>query len=102
MNVTDKQVDTAQSTYNEFALSGVCDRNAMSKAIEAAIQAAWVKYDPNDIATHPNDFQHVIVLYHTGIVGSDKWSPLKMWMFSGCKDCVVYWMPLPEHKGELK
>jgi hypothetical protein len=53
MNITGKMLDDAQCTYDMFTVSGVCDRNAMSKAIEAAIQAAWVKFDVNDRSTWP-------------------------------------------------
>jgi hypothetical protein len=96
MKVTDKMLDVAQDTYDTFSVYSVCDRNAMRRAIEAAIQAVWVKFDINDESTHPQNLQQVIVLYHTGIVGSDEWSILKTWMYAGCKNCVTHWMALPE------
>jgi hypothetical protein len=53
MIITGKMLDDAQCTYDMFTVSGVCDRNAIGKAIEAAIQAAWVKFDVNDKSTWP-------------------------------------------------
>jgi hypothetical protein len=103
MKVTDKMVQVAACEYlgrqHDYNLpsGNITD---MHRALEAATQAAWIKFDIDDKSTHPKNLQHVIVLYHTGTVGSDKWSVLKTWMFSGCKDCVLYWMPLPEYKGE--
>jgi hypothetical protein len=40
MSVTDKMLDAAQGAYDTFSMTGVCDRNATRKAIEAAMQAA--------------------------------------------------------------
>ena len=96
--ITDEQITEALTAY----LDGYGARSlneSMRKALEAYEKSKWVKFDIDDKSTHPQNLQHVIVLYHTGVVGSDKWSILKIWMFSGCKECVTHWQPLPEFKG---
>jgi hypothetical protein len=97
MTVTDEMVDAACQSWLMQSTDTTIG-HAMKVSIEAAIQAAWVRFDIDDKSTHPQNLQHVIVLYHTGAVGSDKWSILKTWMFTGCKECVTHWMPLPEFK----
>jgi ABC-type cobalt transport system substrate-binding protein len=100
MQVTDKMIKAALEPWFGEPVTEPYEEHVdnMRFAIQAAIQAAWVKFDINDKSTHPQNLQHVIVLYHTGAVGSDKWSILKTWMFTGCKECVTHWMPLPEFK----
>jgi hypothetical protein len=93
--ITDEQVKIAECAYNHRSVAHSFSA-AMRKALEAYEASKWVKFDIDDKSTHPQNLQHVIVLYHTGVVGSDKWSILKIWMFSGCKECVTHWMPLPE------
>jgi hypothetical protein len=100
MKITEKMLDVVQTICTTSNVSDKCDRNVISKVIEAAMQAAWIKFDINDESTHPQNLQQVIVLYHTGIVSCDEWSILKTWMYAGCKECVTHWMPLPEYKGE--
>jgi hypothetical protein len=82
-NITDEMAHIAACEYLGLDHdSYIPDDNIkdMCKALEAAIQVAWVKFDINDKSTHPQHLQHVIVLYHTGTVGSDKWSILKTWV----------------------
>jgi hypothetical protein len=103
MNITDEMVHVAVCEY--LGLQRDCsvpndNIKDMRKALDAAMQAAWIKFDINDESTHPQNLQQVIVLYHTGIVSCDEWSILKTWMYAGCKDCVTLWMPLPKYKGE--
>jgi hypothetical protein len=97
--ITSKQANAVACFYEGYPVGFPLSSNdieSMSQALEAYEQSKWVKFDINDKNTHPKNLQHVIVLYHTGTVGSDKWSILNTWMFSGCKECVTHWMPLPE------
>jgi hypothetical protein len=101
MKVTDKMVHIAACEYSRRPHdSYIADGNIedMRKALVAAMQAAWVKFDIDDKSTHPQNLQYVIVLYNTGVISSDKWSTLKTWMFTGRKECVTHWLPLPEYK----
>ena len=98
--ITDEQVN---AFINAFELNGghFLGNNKFDnvrKVLGPYEQSKWVKFDIDDESTHPQNLQHVIVLYRTGVVGSDKWSILKTWMFSGCKECVTHWQPLPEFK----
>lgn len=54
MQATDKMVDAACEAYDlRSVMPSSCERAYMKSAIQAAIQAAWVKFDINDKSTHP-------------------------------------------------
>jgi hypothetical protein len=106
MQVTDEMVRVAACVYlgkpRDCTLpSGNIDD--MRKALEAAIQAAWVKFDIDDESTHPNDQKDVLVDFgcylevaclrsnSTGIAWSDTGDNRFI-------NSAKYWMPLPEFK----
>jgi hypothetical protein len=99
MNITNNMLDAAQSTYDTFTVNGVCDRNAMSKSIEAAIQAAWIKFDVDDKSTWPPLDTIVITDQGSPAALDDRYT----WYLEGYAledQFVEHWMPLPEYKRE--
>jgi hypothetical protein len=104
MSVTDKMLDAAQGAYDTFSMTGVCDRNATRKAIEAAMQAAWVSVSdrlPEPMYIDGTEFCKEYLVYDTlnKKVSHDYFHSAHGWNHYGGH--VTYWMPLPEHKGEL-
>jgi hypothetical protein len=105
MNITDKQVDAAQDTYDMFAMSGVCDRNAIRKSIEAAMQAAWVSVD-DELPTWTEstgrsvtvNTDRGVLTYIKNITNPPCWCDLCGFTVSP----PSYWMPLPEYKEVKK
>jgi hypothetical protein len=98
MIITGKMLDDAQCTYDMFTVSGVCDRNAIGKAIEAAIQAAWVKFDVNDKSTWPPLDTIVITDQGSPAALDDRYT----WYLEGYAledQFVKYWTHLPMYKG---
>jgi hypothetical protein len=101
MQVTDKMIKAALEAWFGEPVTEPYDEHVdnMRFAIKSATQAAWVKFDVNDKDTHPKNSQQVVVRYHEGTVGSEKWATIsKAWLYSGCRECVTHWMPLPEFK----
>jgi hypothetical protein len=58
MNVTDEMVESARNILDKT----YADQDMKARhIIEAAMQAAWVKFDINDKATHPPSGEDVLV-----------------------------------------
>jgi hypothetical protein len=99
MQVTDKMIKAALEAWFGEPVTEPYDEHVdnMRFAIQSAIQAAWVKFDPDDKSTHPKDKEKVIVTYFHGrfgqIVSCDFY---QYGDFFGTSP--THWMPLPEFK----
>lgn len=97
--ITDEQVNIACDIYNKLSGVDAAEPSYMRKTLEVHEQSKWVKFDVDDEETHPLDYQLCNVRYHTGQVGTDKWSDLhRFWVYASCQKCVTHWQPLPEFK----
>jgi hypothetical protein len=95
MNITDKMLDEAQIVYDTFSVHCFCERNAISKAIQAAMSTAWVSVDEK----LPNNFVQVLVLdsqegYHVATYSEEP----HQWFGTDNLHLydVTHWMSFPE------
>ena len=103
LNVTDEMVDVAQDTYDVLA-DRACERNAIGKAVEAAMQAAWVKFDINNPTTYPRAGAHAFRYIVRTTNGVQKITTIahwdgRNWFANQMNIDVTHWMLLPEYKG---
>jgi hypothetical protein len=99
MQVTEKMIKAAlESWFGEPVTEPYNEHvDNMRFAIQAAIQAAWVNFDPDDNRTHPQPKyrQKAIVAYDDGrhgkLVSCDIYAHGD---FNGTTP--THWMPLPE------
>jgi hypothetical protein len=103
MQVTDEMVMAAIGQYESYTQEMSC-YNGMKAALEAAIQAAWVKFDINDETTYPPEDK--FVLSNIGVVDFKYKTyglaePSCGYIYTPEDDDILSlkaWMPLPEFK----
>jgi hypothetical protein len=110
MNITDKQVEAALKQL-PFDYPTTLQPYVVKQMIEAAMQAAWVKFDHDDETTHPR-ISHVQTLsnrYILRIVSGDESLILSRMCYfidgkllfgsesdlCAFKGLVTHWMPMP-------
>jgi hypothetical protein len=100
MNVTNEMVKSAMDAFNDNFVMGIPDYFIpdMQRAIEAAIQTAWVSVNER----LPEKQETVIVRTKFGEVGSDllHCTETVCWYKDGSHGNITHWMPLPEYKGD--
>jgi hypothetical protein len=106
MKVTDEMVHAACNAYddhlkghNNVLLRGVATGHGMKAALEAAMQAAWIKFDVDDKSTWPP--LDTIVITSQGLPAAldDRYT----WYLEDYAledQFVTYWTHLPVYKGE--
>ena len=104
MQVTDKMIKAALEAWFNEPVESAYDEHVdnMRFAIQAAIQAAWVKFDKENPSTHPPQGVSVLGLLSdctmvtiraSVILKQDKHTP------NGYESLhTTHWMPLPEFK----
>jgi hypothetical protein len=102
MNITGGMLDAAQGAYDTFSMFCVGERNAIRKAIEAAMQAAWVSVSdrvPEPVYIEGTESYKEYLVYDTlnKKVSHDYFHSAHGWNHYGSH--VTHWMPLPEYKG---
>ena len=104
MKVTDEMVNAARKVMDKtYADQDVKARDV----IEAAMQAAWTKFDINDPTTYPSAGTHAFMYL---VVTTNGVQPIKIiahwdgrnWFADQRYIEVSYWMQIPEYKGEQK
>jgi len=115
MRVTDEMVELACNAYdtynrsrNQILLRGVATGGGMKAALEAAIQAAWIKLDMSNPDGRPKLKQDVLVVTDSGRIFKSSLGE----RYTGCRTKTLawegfywlddfkptHWMPLPEFK----
>jgi hypothetical protein len=97
MKVTDEMVDAAIDAYEQSEFTDMPTEYAMKAALEAAMQAAWIKFDVDNKETWPP--LDTIVMTNQGLPAAinDKYT----WYLEHYaleNQFVTHWMPLPEYK----
>jgi hypothetical protein len=97
MQVTDKMIKAALKAWFGEPVNEPYDEHVdnMRFAIQAAIQAAWVKFDINNSLTFPPNGLEVMSNYGSVVKFNSHFLS-----FTDCRgDCeAIAWMPLPEFK----
>ena len=97
MKVTDKMVKAARWVMDK---KNYADQDVKARhTIEAAMQAAWVKFDIDNQYTYPTDGQRCVVVIENEIGNIlIKYDIFEYGSFSRSE--VTQWMPMPEHIKE--
>ena len=110
MQVTDEMITNAITTYhNEFYVDYPKFRDYMAKAIEAALQSAWISVEdrlPEPVYMDGIEQAMEYLVFdslnkkvsHDYFHTSRLYDGLKGWNHYGHH--VTHWTPLPEYKGE--
>jgi hypothetical protein len=98
MKVTNEMVAAAMNAFNDNPVTGISEyfTSDMQRAIEAAIQAAWVSIDDE----LPIRGSQVLILSNELPVIGYRNSDDTLRVFGTHKLIInaTHWMPLPEHK----
>ena len=105
--ITDRQVIVFKDYYNINA--GYIDVETLHKALEAFEQSKWVRFDVDDVSTHPENGKYVLVkidktfldelgYLDTTYVGEFFNGGFDIYIADECGCAVTHWQPLPEFK----
>ena len=107
--ITDEQVNVACNRINERHSYTVASKKAMREVLETFEQSKWVRFDVDDVSTHPENGKYALVkidktfldelgYLDTTYVGEFFNGGFDIYIADECGCAVTHWQPLPEFK----
>jgi hypothetical protein len=112
MSITDEMVQAACSVYDDYNkehnnmfLRGVATGHGMKAALEAAMKAVWVKFDPDDETTWPplegGGMHSIRVITNGGDICQFIYTNMQwVYLLNYEINPVTHWARLPVYKGK--